>query len=555
LGTSLGILGKGTVALSSETAQGVLQLAERTAAIQFMRDQMYRACEAYANGALTGTNYSLLMSRINETMVTLLLGETAGGAFGRSLGAMGGKASSQSAATLAGFPAALDDIRKSSEVLANAEVKVSKAEAKLAEAKAKKETADAQGDGEEAKKEKEAAQKTVDTAQTELQQAKGSRDALKEMLKHKLESTSQSAGEISQVAAAGGIAAKPTPELARVLADMQESLLQRNPSHSLVDACLVELGMWNTNSEAAEHFLNVSEKLIASPKEEKEASAEEKAKAEKKAHQYEIMAYATNARLYRTGLFDFCNDRLSGIASDIRSRDTALRMKKLSLEEQSLDVRQMEVRSKAMGDLAAALAQCDRISERASKSVCKARVLGVEEIELPNPGTPRGGSPPARPSLPLPTMLFDKALTAINGVKEQKALLSALNFPDLDGNLDATVKEMRTKEREDLNKRRTALVDKVAGEIKQVEDAYVSKKSDAERQMLVGLEREATDLESKRNLETDRDQKRILNAQLIAARGKKEKISTKYGGVARTMAHKQRELIGLSAEFKKAGAK
>ncbi len=70
----------------------VAQLGERLASIQLLRDKMYRACEAYANGAINATTYTTTMGRIDKTMVTLLSAELAAGAFGRELAALGGTA-------------------------------------------------------------------------------------------------------------------------------------------------------------------------------------------------------------------------------------------------------------------------------------------------------------------------------------------------------------------------------------------------------------------------------------------------------------------------------
>ena len=72
-GLSASILGQGSGNLTVAQSETLLQLAERTATIQFMRDQLYRACEAYANGPISGMTYSVIISRINDTMVTLNL--------------------------------------------------------------------------------------------------------------------------------------------------------------------------------------------------------------------------------------------------------------------------------------------------------------------------------------------------------------------------------------------------------------------------------------------------------------------------------------------------
>jgi hypothetical protein len=88
--------GSGSGRLSASAAASIAQLGERFASIQLLRDGLYRACEAYANGAIRDTTYALLLSRIDDVMVTLLSGEMAAGAFGRNLAAISGQASAGS---------------------------------------------------------------------------------------------------------------------------------------------------------------------------------------------------------------------------------------------------------------------------------------------------------------------------------------------------------------------------------------------------------------------------------------------------------------------------
>ncbi len=91
IGTSLSAKGKGTPggaptpieaslagAFSTSNAEALAQLTQRLATIQLLRDAMYRACEAYANGAISDTTYTLLVSQYGETVSTLLLAELAG---------------------------------------------------------------------------------------------------------------------------------------------------------------------------------------------------------------------------------------------------------------------------------------------------------------------------------------------------------------------------------------------------------------------------------------------------------------------------------------------
>lgn len=85
--------GSGSIGLDRSFAQSVAQLGERLAVIQLLRDKMYRACEAYANGAVKASGYTLMLARLDKTMVSLLSSEMAAGAFGRNLAQLGGSAS------------------------------------------------------------------------------------------------------------------------------------------------------------------------------------------------------------------------------------------------------------------------------------------------------------------------------------------------------------------------------------------------------------------------------------------------------------------------------
>jgi len=76
--------GNGTVnaslAASAATATAVAELAGRSTALLGLRDGLYRACEAYANGALGDSAYALILSRYGQIMITLFLGQDAEGA-------------------------------------------------------------------------------------------------------------------------------------------------------------------------------------------------------------------------------------------------------------------------------------------------------------------------------------------------------------------------------------------------------------------------------------------------------------------------------------------
>src|SRR5918996_2892697 len=86
-------------AVSRAHAEAFVQLGERLATIQLLRDGLHSACEAYANGAITDTTYAVMLSRFDKVMVTMLVSEIAGGAFGRSLAGAGAGSSGQAEAT------------------------------------------------------------------------------------------------------------------------------------------------------------------------------------------------------------------------------------------------------------------------------------------------------------------------------------------------------------------------------------------------------------------------------------------------------------------------
>ena len=57
--------------------QTLTQLAGRSVAIQALRDGTFRACEAYANGAIDKDEYSLILSQYGDVLSTLILAENA----------------------------------------------------------------------------------------------------------------------------------------------------------------------------------------------------------------------------------------------------------------------------------------------------------------------------------------------------------------------------------------------------------------------------------------------------------------------------------------------
>lgn len=129
----LKILEQGDLGVSSSHSEAIAQLAERTVSITLLRDNMYRACESYANGAISKTSYSLLMKRNDKAMVTLMLGEAVAGAYGRTGAKIEGETESSNNFAQTGFA---EDFHKALDNLNTINVEV--VEAKAAKEIAKK---------------------------------------------------------------------------------------------------------------------------------------------------------------------------------------------------------------------------------------------------------------------------------------------------------------------------------------------------------------------------------------------------------------------------------
>jgi hypothetical protein len=78
--------GNGTASASLSTsggsAEAAIELAGRSTALLGLRDGLYRACEAYANGAIGADAYALVLTRYGQLMTTLFLGQDITGAAG-----------------------------------------------------------------------------------------------------------------------------------------------------------------------------------------------------------------------------------------------------------------------------------------------------------------------------------------------------------------------------------------------------------------------------------------------------------------------------------------
>jgi len=69
----------GGLGASGGSAEAVAELAGRSTALLGLRDGLYRACEAYANGVIGANAYALVLGRYGQLMTTLFLGQDIAG--------------------------------------------------------------------------------------------------------------------------------------------------------------------------------------------------------------------------------------------------------------------------------------------------------------------------------------------------------------------------------------------------------------------------------------------------------------------------------------------
>jgi predicted nucleic acid-binding Zn-ribbon protein len=131
--TGTNVAGAAAVAASRSRAEALAQLTERLATVQLLRDGLYRACEAFANGAVGPISYAMMLSRYGDTMVTLLGSEMAAGAFGRQLAALGTSSGGDAQAALQRAREANGQVTATTQQIRDAEKRLSDLEGKTQE--------------------------------------------------------------------------------------------------------------------------------------------------------------------------------------------------------------------------------------------------------------------------------------------------------------------------------------------------------------------------------------------------------------------------------------
>lgn len=231
-GVGINVMNYGSGSLSSAQVEGLVQLGERTAAIQLVRDKMYQTCLAYANGAISATNYSLIMSRLDDAIITMSLGDNAAGAFGRKLAGVGGEANADAETAFAGLTSNISDIQDYASKLATANKKVDDASNELEKHNALTTPENAT--------EKAAYDKQTGELEEKLKAAKQERDDTIDLMRGTARNASQNSARITKLETGGSI----TPnQNAAVMQEIQSNFLESaDITKEFVNTCLVELG-------------------------------------------------------------------------------------------------------------------------------------------------------------------------------------------------------------------------------------------------------------------------------------------------------------------------
>jgi hypothetical protein len=233
-------------------SESVAQLTKRIATIQLLRDGLYRACEAYANGAIGPEIYTAIISRYDRMMITMLLGEMAAGNFGSAAILTGSSNAEASADASAGGNARALIATRSRE---EAESQLIALRGKAAELNRVNEEAktrltknptdpDAIANANTAQTNLDAATANVKTQEEAVEAAKtaetnAQKDATAAMLASTRGRTSSSAG--GQIVDRSPTPGESAQGVGEILARMQRSYLNDPPLTTMIMMCFSEL--------------------------------------------------------------------------------------------------------------------------------------------------------------------------------------------------------------------------------------------------------------------------------------------------------------------------
>jgi hypothetical protein len=229
------VAGKVAAAISITQAQALAQLTNRLATIQLLRDGLYRACEAYANGALSDLTYAVILSGYGDVMVTLLTGELVAGNFGQSLAVLGTSASGTAAAATDKSSKDAAQLEKNQQALQEAQENL--ASKRTTRAKAEEEWRNCKPDTTDCTlKERE-----LLDAETELRKAESRFDQA--LVTAMGDVSAGATGQAyARIAEAVGTVSKDQNDVSNVLSEIQRKFVERVNPDTFTVACLTVLG-------------------------------------------------------------------------------------------------------------------------------------------------------------------------------------------------------------------------------------------------------------------------------------------------------------------------
>ena len=274
--------GKGAVSLTYSSSEALVQLAERTVAVQVLRERMFRACEAYSNGAITSTTYSVLMNRFDRAMVATLFGEVMGGAFGRALAAVGSRSDANASASLLTIRNAVADIEEAAEAVVESE----------------KDLEDAQKALDKEKDKSESDEQKVANLSTARDKAGNERDDAQQDLRTHVQATTKAISDSMALTATGAVVAKAGPQTHAHMVDIFKGFIESNSLDDYIAACIVELERSaHHNDEAIEGYKSRLLSKLNKPIEPKQARA----------------LSVLEPLVRKSGLFDHCHLHLASL--------------------------------------------------------------------------------------------------------------------------------------------------------------------------------------------------------------------------------------------------
>ncbi len=373
LGFGLSVLGgggQGALSGTGATSEGVGQLGERTQAIQLLRDQMYRACEAYANGAITGTTYNLIMSKNNDAMVTLMMAGVAGGEFGRAGLAIGGSASSESSASVSKLLETVQAVDEAADELKKAEEKEATAEKNLEASKTV--AADTEGKSEEQVEEEK---KDVEEAEKEVAAAK---EDVKEKQERKNDADSKARAEITKVIGAGSITAKASVGIGQVLEQMQDNFLREDFADEYVSACIVELGLSNAGAPEYVRELARAEAVARAHMFDKFVDENPGAQSKRASAYVDFVQEVGTTERYSL-LARHCRERLFDFVIFARNGEIMIEQEKIRLDARRIEQQGDQTRKETLELYRQLIDRCEKIEDPKLQSKCQQSAATIVE--------------------------------------------------------------------------------------------------------------------------------------------------------------------------------